>query len=287
MHVRVRREYKANKISEEDYIKAIKVEIKKVVELQEELDIDVLVHGEPERNDMVEYSASAAAQAFLHFNFKYMSILRIGTRPTTPMAAKEVIDQPTALATSSTRLWQIDSNGNLESLNEMTSNRLNVPTALLATSSPKLWFFDSGCHNHMTSSRDDFSSTSSTNPNLPPIQCADGSLMKVTDIGNISAPSLTLSNVYIVPELHYNLLSVSQLCQLGLKVSFSTDGCHVEKSTGEVLGTGCMVNRMFVLNYLHISNEIEETRKYAEVKPAPKNMVAAAKLLHTELASAK
>ncbi|KAJ8423695.1 hypothetical protein Cgig2_003379 [Carnegiea gigantea] len=52
---RVRREYKANKITEEEYVKAIKEEINKVVKLQEELDIDVLVHGEPERNDMVEY----------------------------------------------------------------------------------------------------------------------------------------------------------------------------------------------------------------------------------------
>ncbi|KAF8007059.1 hypothetical protein BT93_K1150 [Corymbia citriodora subsp. variegata] len=52
---RVRREYKAKKIAEEEYVKAIKEEIKKVVKLQEELDIDVLVHGEPERNDMVEY----------------------------------------------------------------------------------------------------------------------------------------------------------------------------------------------------------------------------------------
>ncbi|KAL9228644.1 hypothetical protein vseg_004199 [Gypsophila vaccaria] len=52
---RVRREYKTNKISEEEYVKAIKEEICKVVQLQEELGIDVLVHGEPERNDMVEY----------------------------------------------------------------------------------------------------------------------------------------------------------------------------------------------------------------------------------------
>ncbi|GAB4834093.1 hypothetical protein Ancab_032347 [Ancistrocladus abbreviatus] len=52
---KVRREYKANKISEDEYVKAIKEEINKVVKLQEELDIDVLVHGEPERNDMVEY----------------------------------------------------------------------------------------------------------------------------------------------------------------------------------------------------------------------------------------
>lgn len=36
------------RISEEEYVKSIKEEIRKVVELQEELDIDVLVHGEPE-----------------------------------------------------------------------------------------------------------------------------------------------------------------------------------------------------------------------------------------------
>ncbi|KAL8129468.1 hypothetical protein V2J09_018623 [Rumex salicifolius] len=52
---RVRREYKAKKVSEEEYVKSIKEEISKVVKIQEELDIDVLVHGEPERNDMVEY----------------------------------------------------------------------------------------------------------------------------------------------------------------------------------------------------------------------------------------
>ncbi|XP_068669777.1 5-methyltetrahydropteroyltriglutamate--homocysteine methyltransferase 2-like [Aristolochia californica] len=52
---RIRREYKANKVSEDGYVKAVKEEINKVVKLQEELEIDVLVHGEPERNDMVEY----------------------------------------------------------------------------------------------------------------------------------------------------------------------------------------------------------------------------------------
>lgn len=36
------------RISEDEYVKAIKEEINKVVKLQEELDIDVLVHGEPE-----------------------------------------------------------------------------------------------------------------------------------------------------------------------------------------------------------------------------------------------
>jgi 5-methyltetrahydropteroyltriglutamate--homocysteine methyltransferase len=44
-------------ISENEYIEFLKSEIKSVVELQEEIGIDVIVHGEPERNDMVQYFA--------------------------------------------------------------------------------------------------------------------------------------------------------------------------------------------------------------------------------------
>lgn len=36
------------RISKENYTAAMKEEISKVVKIQEELDIDVLVHGEPE-----------------------------------------------------------------------------------------------------------------------------------------------------------------------------------------------------------------------------------------------
>jgi 5-methyltetrahydropteroyltriglutamate--homocysteine methyltransferase len=44
-------------ISETEYIDFLKAEIKSVVDLQEEIGIDVIVHGEPERNDMVQYFA--------------------------------------------------------------------------------------------------------------------------------------------------------------------------------------------------------------------------------------
>ncbi|KAI3924392.1 hypothetical protein MKW98_032593 [Papaver atlanticum] len=55
MELRIVRECKANKIFEADY--AGKKEISEVIKLREELDIDVQVqvHGEPERNDLVEY----------------------------------------------------------------------------------------------------------------------------------------------------------------------------------------------------------------------------------------
>ncbi|CAN5266792.1 5-methyltetrahydropteroyltriglutamate--homocysteine S-methyltransferase [soil metagenome] len=44
-------------ITEEQYTQAMRDEIKRVVDLQEEIGLDVLVHGEPERNDMVQYFA--------------------------------------------------------------------------------------------------------------------------------------------------------------------------------------------------------------------------------------
>ena len=42
-------------ISAEDYEKFIEKEIQDVVQIQDELGLDVYVHGEPERNDMVQY----------------------------------------------------------------------------------------------------------------------------------------------------------------------------------------------------------------------------------------
>ena len=44
-------------LDEAGYEQAMKDEIASVIRLQEDLDIDVLVHGEPERNDMVQYFA--------------------------------------------------------------------------------------------------------------------------------------------------------------------------------------------------------------------------------------
>jgi 5-methyltetrahydropteroyltriglutamate--homocysteine methyltransferase len=52
---KTRLEYKRGDMTERDYIAAIKREIDACMEKQEKLGLDVLVHGEAERNDMVEY----------------------------------------------------------------------------------------------------------------------------------------------------------------------------------------------------------------------------------------
>jgi len=50
-----RSEFKAGRLDEDGYNKAMRAEIERSVREQEALGLDVLVHGEAERNDMVEY----------------------------------------------------------------------------------------------------------------------------------------------------------------------------------------------------------------------------------------
>jgi 5-methyltetrahydropteroyltriglutamate--homocysteine methyltransferase len=50
-----RREYKAGRLDQTAYTAAMRAEIERAVREQETLGLDVLVHGEAERNDMVEY----------------------------------------------------------------------------------------------------------------------------------------------------------------------------------------------------------------------------------------
>jgi len=52
---KLRLQFKKWEISQEEYTKEIQQKTKEVVKLQEDIGLDVLVHGEYERNDMVEY----------------------------------------------------------------------------------------------------------------------------------------------------------------------------------------------------------------------------------------
>ena len=55
----LRASWRAGRTSEEEYHRALRSEIDRVVALQEDLGLDVLVHGEPERDDMVRYFAGS------------------------------------------------------------------------------------------------------------------------------------------------------------------------------------------------------------------------------------
>uniref|UniRef100_A0A2N9GAT8 Reverse transcriptase Ty1/copia-type domain-containing protein n=1 Tax=Fagus sylvatica TaxID=28930 RepID=A0A2N9GAT8_FAGSY len=76
--------------------------------------------------------------------------------------------------------------------------------------------------------------------------------MTVSHVGSISTPNLSVSDVFCVPKLHLNLLSVGQLTELGLNLFFSSRGCLVQDSrTGQIVGTARKVGRLFELTSLH------------------------------------
>ena len=71
----------------------------------------------------------------------------------------------------------------------------------------------------------------------PIIYIADSSHMSVSHIGTISSPDLTIPDTYLVPKLSLNLLSVGQLCELGLNLHFFNRGVNVQDLlTGKLLG---------------------------------------------------
>ncbi|KAL4035953.1 hypothetical protein IC575_004667 [Cucumis melo] len=89
---------------------------------------------------------------------------------------------------------------------------------------------------------------------LPPIHSADGNPMSISHIGTVNTPTIKLSNTYHVPNLTFNLASVGQLCDLGLTIIFSSHGCQVQDSqTGQMIGTGRKVGRLFELTSLQHS----------------------------------
>jgi hypothetical protein len=136
-------------------------------------------------------------------------------------------------------------------------NQVQVPSS--SASNPALsvtpvisseWFLDSACCNHMT---DNPQLTSAHTPSvLPTITTADGSAMTISHVGSISTPNLSVSDVFCIPKLHLNLLSVGQLTELGLNLFFSSRGCLVQDSrTGQIVGTARKVGRLFELTSLH------------------------------------
>jgi 5-methyltetrahydropteroyltriglutamate--homocysteine methyltransferase len=54
---KARADHKAGRITDDAYERVMRAEIDRVIALQEDIGLDVLVHGEPERNDMVQYFA--------------------------------------------------------------------------------------------------------------------------------------------------------------------------------------------------------------------------------------
>jgi len=93
-----------------------------------------------------------------------------------------------------------------------------------------VWFLDSGCSNHMTGNKDLFSSIDTSIQ----YEVKLGNDCKVTVSGKGVVPVYTKNNekmnmydVYFVPGLRCNLISVGQLLEKGYQVYFKNKVCTI------------------------------------------------------------
>ncbi|MDP2224012.1 5-methyltetrahydropteroyltriglutamate--homocysteine S-methyltransferase [Nitrosomonas sp.] len=91
-----RHDYREGKLTESEYRQAMQNEIAHCVQEQEALGLDVLVHGEPERNDMVEYfGEQLSGYAFTQFGW----VQSYGSRCVKPPIIFGDISQSQAITT--------------------------------------------------------------------------------------------------------------------------------------------------------------------------------------------
>ena len=85
------------------------------------------------------------------------------------------------------------------------------------------------------------------------IHIVDGSTMHGNSLGFVSTSNLYVPGVFHVPNISYNLCSVGQLAELGYRLIFYYSGCIVQDpKTGQELGIGPRVGRMFPVDNLHL-----------------------------------
>ncbi|KAL0316002.1 UNVERIFIED_CONTAM: 5-methyltetrahydropteroyltriglutamate--homocysteine methyltransferase [Sesamum radiatum] len=318
---RVRREYKANKISEEEYIKSIKEEISKVVKLQEELDIDVLVHGEPERNDMVEYfgeqlsgfafTANGWVQSYGSRCVKPPIIYGDVSRPK-PMtvfwstAAQSMTKRPMkGMLTGPVTIlnWSFVRNdqprfetcyqialaikNEVEDLEKAGITVIQIDEAALREGLPlrkaeHAFYLDWAVHSFRITNCGVQDTTQ-----IHTHMCYSNFNDIIHSIINMDADVITIEN----SRSDEKLLSVfREGVKYGAGIGPGVYDIHSPRipSTEEIADR---INKMLAVletNILWVNPDCGlKTRKYTEVKPALENMVAAAKLLRTKLASAK
>lgn len=115
------------------------------------------------------------------------------------------------------------------------------------------WYIDSGCSNHMTYNKSLFSSLNYSP--ISQVELGNGTKADIVGRGTIklniishgkSVPCM-LKNVYLVPGLGYQLLSVSSLATSGLSTIFESKKCWIKRNNS-VLASGSLDGTLYCLD---------------------------------------
>ncbi|XP_059650309.1 uncharacterized protein LOC132296087 [Cornus florida] len=113
------------------------------------------------------------------------------------------------------------------------------------------WYLDTGCSNHMCGDKSAFSNLDESFYNS--VKFGDDSKVSVMGKGNVKIhikekSNQIISNIFFVPNLKTNLLSVGQLQEKGYEISIK-DGVYriQDKELGLIAQVNMATNRMFPL----------------------------------------
>jgi transposase InsO family protein len=113
------------------------------------------------------------------------------------------------------------------------------------------WVIDSGCTQHMTGNPRMFTSLDENVDGQDKITFGDNSKGKVQGLGKVAISNdLSISNVLLVAPLSFNLLSVGQLCDLGLQCLFTPTEVIVSKMDDEsMVFKGFRYNNLYLVDF--------------------------------------
>ena len=120
------------------------------------------------------------------------------------------------------------------------------------------WILDSGCSRHMTGDISLFSDFVANKKGY--ISYGDHKKGFILGKGSIcNTSSITISNVMLVEGLRHNLLSTSQSCDNGYKVTFAKDCCIIEHNEkNDCMFKGVRVSNIYMLDLREISLNITQ-----------------------------
>ena len=141
-------------------------------------------------------------------------------------------------------------NTNYADLNQDEMMLLMAHVEMQKSDGNDAWFLDSGCSNHMSGEYGMFTNLNETFQHS--VKLGNNSRMQVVGKGNVklvlNGVVHVLSEVYYVPELSNNLLSIGQFQDNGLAVLFKGGLCKIyHPQRGLIIETEMSPNRMFIL----------------------------------------
>jgi hypothetical protein len=119
--------------------------------------------------------------------------------------------------------------------------------------------FDSGCTNYMTGEKRMFTSFWKNECESDCIMFGDNSQGQVLGFGKIAITTEhSISKVLLVKSLDYNLLSVSQLCEMGYNCLFTDKGVTIfRRSDSSFAFKAVLREKLYLVNFIPEDVELD------------------------------